>query len=229
MIAPIQEEKHLPMNSGYACWLNGKLVGVNDAVVSVYDHGLLYGDGVFEGIRYYRGTPFRLNAHLERLVDSARVIALRLPFDREALSRAVAEIISMAGTSDGYLRLVVTRGVGPLGLDPRCCEQPSTFILASPLTMVSDEARRQGARVIVAATRRLPPDGLDPRIKSLNYLNHVLARMEAANANADEAIMLNQQGRVAEGTADNVFVVQRGVLLTPPLVDGALGGITREI
>jgi len=216
------------MSDGRACWLNGCLVPPDTAAISVFDHGLLYGDGVFEGIRYYHGKPFRLRAHLERLDYSAHAIALPLPYHFDALAEAVRETVAAAGNPDGYLRLVVTRGSGPLGLDPRRCGQPNCFILASPLAMVSNEARARGARLIIAATRRLGPDGLDPRVKSLNYLNHILARIEANNAGADEAILLNAQGRVAEGTADNIFIVRRGELLTPPVIEGALEGITRN-
>lgn len=212
-----------------ACWLNGKRVAPQQAVVSVFDHGLLYGDGVFEGIRFYNGRAFRLQAHLDRLVLSARAIALNLPYTPTQLADAVAETIAVAGVSEGYLRLVVTRGVGPLGLDPTRCHSPSVFIIADRLQLVSGETRSQGAKVIIAATRRLGPDGLDPRIKSLNYLNHILARLEASHAGADEAILLNSAGRVAEGSADNLFIVRNGELLTPPVMEGALDGITRQV
>ena len=212
-----------------ACWLNGKRVAPQQAVVSVFDHGLLYGDGVFEGIRFYNGRAFRLQAHLDRLALSARAIALNLPYTPTQLADAVAETIAAAGVSEGYLRLVVTRGVGPLGLDPTRCHSPSVFIIADRLQLVSGETRSQGAKVIIAATRRLGPDGLDPRIKSLNYLNHLLARLEASHAGADEAILLNSAGRVAEGSADNLFIVRNGELLTPPVMEGALDGITRQV
>lgn len=212
-----------------ACWLNGKRVAPQQAVVSVFDHGLLYGDGVFEGIRFYNGRAFRLQAHLDRLVLSARAIALNLPYTPTQLADAVVETIAAAGVSEGYLRLVVTRGVGPLGLDPTRCHSPSVFIIADRLQLVSGETRSQGAKVIIAATRRLGPDGLDPRIKSLNYLNHILARLEASHAGADEAILLNSAGRVAEGSADNLFIVRNGELLTPPVMEGALDGITRQV
>jgi branched-chain amino acid aminotransferase len=215
------------MSDGRACWLNGHLVDPGTAGISVFDHGLLYGDGVFEGIRYYGRRAFRLREHFSRLFRSMRALALTPEFNEEVLEDAVVETIAAAGNNDGYLRLVITRGVGPLGIDPRRCDRPNTFIIASPLTMVSEETRARGARVIIAATRRLPPDGLDPRVKSLNYLNHILARMEAANAGADEAILLNHHGRVTEGTADNIFIVRDGALLTPPAIDGALEGITR--
>lgn len=210
-----------------ACWLNGELLPARVACVPVSDHGLLYGDGVFEGIRFYHGRAFRLAEHLDRLQRSAAAIRLMLPCDRAALTAAVAATIAAYGRPDGYLRLVVTRGAGRLGLDPASCPKPNLFILADELTLVSEAVRAQGARVIIAATRRIAPDALDPRIKSLNYLNHILARIEATQAGADEAILLNAQGRVAEGTADNVFVARGGVLLTPPADDGALEGITR--
>jgi len=216
------------MHEQAVCWLNGRLVPIAEARVSVFDHGLLYGDGVFEGIRFYRRKPFRLEAHLDRLFDSAAAIDLRLPCTREDLAAAVAETVAAFAGEDGYLRMVITRGEGALGIDPKNCRSPSVFVVADKLSMVPPETREKGARVIIAATRRLPPDGLDPRIKSLNYLNHILARIEANHAGVDEAILLNAAGRVAEGTADNVFVVRRGRLLTPPPAEGALAGITRE-
>ncbi|WP_084618480.1 branched-chain-amino-acid transaminase [Cellvibrio sp. OA-2007] len=211
------------------CWLNGKIMPAQQARVSVFDHGLLYGDGVFEGIRFYHGKAFRLQAHLERLLLSARAIALNIPYSIEQLTQAVIDTISAAPDTDGYLRMVVTRGVGPLGIDPARCHSPQLFIIADSLHMVSERVRSEGAKVIIAATRRLGADGLDPRIKSLNYLNHILARMEATHAGADEAILLNSAGRIAEGSADNIFIVQRGELLTPPVIEGALDGITRQV
>lgn len=192
------------------------------------DHGLLYGDGVFEGVRFYDRKPFRLMAHIERLAFSARAIALDLPYGTDELSAAVEQTISAFPERDGYLRIVLTRGAGSMGLDPRTCDRPTLFIIADHLSLVSRESREQGARVIIASTRCLPADGLDPRIKSLNYLNHILARMEANRAGVDEAILLNDQGRVAEGSADNLFVVRGGALLTPPSTEGALEGITRN-
>ncbi len=211
------------------CWLNGEILPAEAARIPVADHGLLYGDGVFEGIRFYGGRPFRLDEHLERLLLSARAIALDIPYTRSELQCAVTDTVAAYGSGDGYLRLVATRGVGPLGLDPRLCARPNVFIIAAPLAMVSEEVRLRGARLIIAATRRLSADGLDPRIKSLNYLNHILARMEASQAGADEAIMLNAAGRVAEGTADNVFVARVGELLTPPPSEGCLEGVTRKV
>jgi branched-chain amino acid aminotransferase len=210
------------------CWMNGQLVPPAEARVSVFDHGLLYGDGVFEGIRFYHGRAFRAAHHLARLRASAAALRLSLPCDADALDVALRDTIDAFGRPDGYLRLVVTRGEGRLGIDPSSCARPNLFIIADELQLVSARVRQQGARVIVASTRRLPADGLDPRVKSLNYLNHVLARMEAGNAGADEAILLNGAGHVAEGSTDNVFVVRDGVLLTPPASDGALEGVTRE-
>lgn len=209
------------------CWINGALVPAHEARVSVFDHGLLYGDGVFEGIRFYRGKAFRLDAHLARLERSAAAIRLVLPGDRAALVQAVTATIAAYGQPNGYLRLIVTRGEGRLGLDPTSCTRPSIIIIADELAVVPQAVRDHGARVIIAATRRLAPDGLDPRIKSLNYLNHILARIEATNAGADEAILLNQRGHVAEGSAENVFIVRDDELLTPPATEGALEGITR--
>jgi len=214
--------------SNASCWFNGTILPAADARVSVFDHGLLYGDGVFEGIRFYNGHPFRLAAHLRRLGDSARAIHLELPYSIDELERAVKEVITAYAAPDGYLRLVATRGDGKLGIDPASCPRPNVFIIADSLALVGEEVRQRGAKLIVAATRSLAPDGLDPRIKSLNYLNRILARMEATRAGADEAILLNGQGRVAEGTAENVFVVRDGTLHTPPPSDGALAGITRQ-
>jgi branched-chain amino acid aminotransferase len=211
------------------CWRNGQIVPLEQATVSVFDHGLLYGDGVFEGIRFYNGRAFRLQAHLERLFLSARAIALSIPYSIEQLTHAVIETISAAPEINGYLRLVVTRGPGPLGIDPSRCHSPVVFVIADRLQLVSERVRSEGAKVIIAATRRLGADGLDPRIKSLNYLNHILARMESTHAGADEAILLNNAGRIAEGSADNIFIVQRGELLTPPVIEGALDGITRQV
>lgn len=211
------------------CWLNGEIMDAREARIPVLDHGLLYGDGVFEGIRFYRGRPFRLAEHWRRLRDSARAIALPVPLSQEAMAAAVDQLLTAFGAQEGYLRLVVTRGVGPLGLDPSRCVEPNVFIIADHLALVSAAARAQGACVVIAATRRLGADGLDPRIKSLNYLNHILARIEANQAGADEAILLNAAGRIAEGSADNIFLVRDGALATPPPIEGALAGVTRAV
>jgi len=211
------------------CWLDGKLVNEDQAKVSVFDHGLLYGDGVFEGIRFYNSRPFRLDVHMRRLQYSAMAIGLSMPYTLEILEEAITDVIRAFDESDGYLRLVITRGKGPLGINPASCERGTAFIIADQLSFTSSEVQQHGAKLIIASTRRLSPDGLDPRIKSLNYLNHILARMEANNANVDEAILLNAQGNVTEGTSDNVFIVSKQRLLTPPVSDGALEGITREL
>lgn len=217
------------MSGNGVCWMGGEIVALDQARVSVLDHGFLYGDGVFEGIRFYAGRPFMLEAHLVRLGHSARALALELPWSRNALDGIVREVINRYGESDGYLRLIITRGSGPLGINPASCREPQLIVIADQLQMSGEQQRRQGIRTIIAATRRLPVDGLDPRIKSLNYLNHILARMEANHAGVEEALMLNQRGFLAEGSADNVFVVRAGRLCTPPTSDGALEGITRNL
>jgi branched-chain amino acid aminotransferase len=209
-----------------AIWMNGRIVAPADARVSIFDHGLLYGDGVFEGIRYYDGRAFRLDAHLARLERSAAAIDLPLEHTRTSLEDAVATVIAHAGSADGYLRLIVTRGEGDLGLDPRSCRAPTTVVAAAPLRVF--EGAHAGVVATVASTRQAPADVVDPRIKSLNYLNRLLARLEAVRAGADEAFMLNARGHVAEGTTDNVFVVRDEMLFTPPASDGALEGITRS-
>lgn len=209
-------------------WLNGRLVTGTDAGVPLNDHGLLYGDGVFEGIRFYNGRPLRLAAHLDRLESSARALMLKLP-SRTELQAGVDAAITAFDQPEGYLRLVVTRGPGGLGLDPTQCEQPNLFIIADRVALAEDAKRRAGLDLITASTRRPGPTVLDPRIKSLNYLNNILARMEAYRAGADEAVLLNERGFVAEGSAENIFVVRNDRLLTPPVSDGALDGITRGI
>jgi branched-chain amino acid aminotransferase len=206
--------------------MNGRIADPAEARVSIFDHGLLYGDGVFEGIRFYGGRSFRLDAHLSRLERSAAAIELDLPYSRDALRAAIGSVVSRAGAPDGYLRILVTRGEGDLGLDPRSCKRPTTVVAAAPLRVF--ENADAGVSVIVASTRQAPADVLDPRIKSLNYLNRLLARLEAIRSGADEALMLDARGHLAEGTTDNVFLVRGGVLLTPPASDGALEGITRD-
>lgn len=209
--------------------IDGKLINPEDAMISVMDHGLLYGDGVFEGLRFYGGNIFRSESHLMRLQDSAAAIGLLLPMTVEDIQRAMLRAVSASKQTDGYIRLIVTRGEGPLGIDSSKCHQPRIIIIVDQLALVPAHVVQHGVKVIIAATRRLNSDQLDPRIKSLNYLNQIMARREATVAGADEAIMLNQWGRVAEGSADNVFVVKRQVLKTPPLSEGALDGITRQV
>ncbi|WP_287605325.1 branched-chain-amino-acid transaminase [Thiothrix sp.] len=210
------------------CWIDGSIMPAAEAKISVFDHGFLYGDGVFEGVRFYNGKAFRLPLHLKRLQRSAQALQLAIPLSADELAQAVAELIAASPLTDGYLRILVTRGVGALGINPATCQQPSVIIIADQLQMVSDAQRSQGVRAIIASTRRLTPDRLDSRIKSLNYLNAILARMEANYAGVEEAILLNDRGCVAEGTADNLFIVSDGVLLTPPATEGALAGITRQ-
>ncbi|MDH5178583.1 MAG: branched-chain-amino-acid transaminase [Gammaproteobacteria bacterium] len=210
-------------------WLNGALVPTEQARISLFDHGLLYGDGVFEGIRFYQRRGFHTDTHLRRLFDSARALRLSVPYSKDELIHAIQQTIDGFDADNGYLRLVITRGTGPLGLDPGLCLKPTVFIIADQLAVFNPIKRQQGLRLVIASTRRLPLDGLDPRIKSLNYLNHALARMEASRADADEAILLNQQGYVTEGSTDNIFIVKNGCLLTPPVSDGALDGVTRSV
>ena len=212
-----------------ACTIDGIPRRTEDATISVMDHGLLYGDGVFEGIRFYAQQSFRVEQHLDRLRDSAMAIGLELPMSKADMKQAIERTIRASGLSDGYIRLVVTRGEGSLGLDPASCKKARTIIIADELAMVSAQSRQRGVNVIIASTRRLNADQLDPRIKTLNYLNQIFAKQEANAAGADEAILLNQTGRVAEGTADNIFIVKNSRLLTPPTSEGALDGITRSV
>ena len=210
-------------------YIDGKFFPEDEAKISVFDHGLLYGDGIFEGIRFYHGRVFRLKEHLERLWDSARSICLDLPMSRNEMSEAVLETIRRNNLREGYIRLIVTRGVGNLGLNPEQCKRPSVIIIATALALYSEKAYREGLTVITCATRRTNPGALNPAVKSLNYLNNVMARIEANLAGADEALMLNDHGYVAECTADNVFIIKRGEIFTPPIHAGALRGITRAV
>ena len=209
--------------------INGVICDAALATIPVNDHGFLYGDGVFEGLRFYNKRILKLGAHIKRLADSALALGIRLPMSAGKIEQALLEIVDASTSTDGYLRLVITRGVGPLGIDPRLCEAGSVVIIADQLKMVSQEVREKGARLIIASTRRLAGDQLDSRIKSLNYLNQIMARMEANFSGADEAVVLNQSGFVAECTADNIFIVTGDTLETPPVTDGALDGITRGL
>jgi branched-chain amino acid aminotransferase len=211
-----------------AIYLNGKLVDRDKAVISVYDHGFLYGDGVFEGLRFYNRKIFKLREHLERLYDSARHIALVIPQELAALAADTQACVAACGMDDGYIRLVVSRGEGNLGLDPRSCPNPTVIIIADAIKLYPAEMYEQGMEVVTAATIRNHPDALDPRVKSLNYLNNILAKLEANRAGVPEAVMLNHLGQVAECTADNIFVVRHGVLSTPARHCGILDGVTRR-
>ncbi|MBN2218607.1 MAG: branched-chain-amino-acid transaminase [Pirellulales bacterium] len=209
--------------------INGKLVDQADAKVSVYDHGFLYGDGVFEGIRSYGGRVFRLAEHLDRLWDSAKAIWLKIPYTKKEMTEAVEATLAANGIKDGYIRLVVTRGVGTLGLDPNKCSNPQVIIIADKISLYPDELYEHGLEIITVATARNHPAALSPRIKSLNYLNNILAKIEGLQAGCIEALMLNHKGEVAECTGDNIFLVRGEVLLTPPTDAGILEGITRDV
>lgn len=208
-------------------YLDGRFVDEADAKISVFDHGLLYGDGVFEGIRLYGGNVFRLDEHLERLEYSAKAILLDLPWSRQQLSEATCETCRQNQLTDAYIRLVITRGVGDLGLAPWLCSKPSLFIIASKISLYPQEHYDNGLSIVTVPTRRINPAALPPTIKSLNYLNNILGKIEARQFGALEAIMLNDQGYVAECTADNIFIVHDGEILTPAASQGALKGVTR--
>lgn len=207
--------------------LNGKLVPRKDAVISVFDHGLLYGDGVFEGIRAYHGRVFRLGRHLDRLFDSAKAILLRPPLAQAALRREVLRTLAASGLKDAYVRLVLTRGEGDLSLDPARCARPNWFIIADKVSLYPERCYREGLALATVPTRRNPSESVSPKVKSLNYLNNILGLMEARQRGTQEGVMLTQDGYVAECTADNLFVVRGGRLLTPPAWQGILEGITR--
>jgi branched-chain amino acid aminotransferase len=209
-------------------YINGKFFDKADAKVSVFDHGLLYGDGVFEGIRVYGGKVFRLREHVDRLYESARHIALEIPLGREQMTEAVLEAVRANNKREGYIRLVVTRGAGGLGLDPAKTSNPQVIIIVDDISLYPAELYEKGLEVVTASTIRNHPDALSPRVKSLNYLNNILAKIEAVRAGCHEAIMLNHLGEVAECTGDNLFLVKKGVLRTPHLNAGLLEGITRN-
>ncbi|HEY2760108.1 MAG TPA: branched-chain-amino-acid transaminase [Pirellulales bacterium] len=209
-------------------YINGKLLDKDDAKVSVYDHGFLYGDGVFEGMRSYAGKVFRLKEHLDRLWSSAQAIWLTIPITQEAMAQAVNDTLAANGIQDGYIRLVVTRGIGTLGLDPNRCSQPQVIVIADKIELYPEDFYRNGLEIVTASTMRNHPNALNPRVKSLNYLNNILAKIEGLKAGCIEALMLNHKGEVAEATGDNIFLVRDGVLQTPPIDAGILEGITRD-
>jgi branched-chain amino acid aminotransferase len=209
-------------------YMNGDFVPAHEARVSVFDHGFLYGDGVFEGIRVYAGNIFRLHQHVQRLYDSAQCILLNIPLAPADMTAAIVETVQRRDLPDQYVRVVVSRGIGDLGLDPGRCPQPSVIIIADTITLYPAHVYTQGLELVTVATRRTPAWALDPRIKSLNYLNNILAKIEAQQAGAMEAVMLNAEGYVAECTADNIFAVRHGHIRTPSLAAGALPGVTRD-
>jgi len=208
--------------------MNDRLVDKEDGRISVFDHGLLYGDGVFEGIRLYEGCVFKLNEHLERLEYSAKAIMLPLPWSRQKLSDAVCETCRVNDLKNGYIRLLVTRGVGSLGLSIKNCNEPQLIIIADTIQLYPKEFYEEGLKIITVPTRRCNPSALPPTVKSLNYLNNILAKIEAQHSGYHEAIMLNDQGYIAECTGDNVFIIHKGELITPSASAGALKGITRN-
>jgi branched-chain amino acid aminotransferase len=209
-------------------YINGKLYDKEDAKISVYDHGLLYGDGVFEGIRSYGGKVFRLAEHLDRLWNSAKAIWLPIPMSKPAMAKAIEDTLTSNGIQDGYIRVVVTRGAGTLGLDPNLCSDPQVIIITDYISLYPAELYQKGLEIVTVSVARNHPAALSPRVKSLNYLNNILAKIEGLQAGCIEALMLNHKGEVAECTGDNLFLVRQGRVLTPPIDAGILEGITRE-
>jgi len=211
-------------------YINGEYYPKSEAKVSVYDHGFLYGDGVFEGIRAYNGVVFKLKEHLKRLYSSAKTIMLNIPMSMDELEKAVIETLKKNELRDAYIRLIVTRGIGDLGLDPRRCGKPSIVIIAEPMILLhAGELKKKGIRTIISWVRRDPVDATSHEVKTLNYMNSILAKLEANNAGVDEAICLDTKGNVSEGAAENLFIVKDGKIFTPPMSTGALAGITRNV
>ncbi len=209
-------------------WFNGQLVEQQDAKLSIYDHGVLYGDGVFEGIRSYGGIVFKLKEHIDRLYESAKTIMLKIPLAKKEMTEAVVQTLKKNNLKDAYVRLVVTRGQGDLGLDPRKCKKPSIIVITDKIALYPEKYYQKGLSIITVPTRRNIPEAINPQVKSLNYLNNILAKIEAVNLGFEEAIMLNSEGYVIECTGDNIFVIKNGALFTPPAYLGALKGITRD-
>lgn len=209
-------------------YIDGRLLPKSEAHVSVFDHGFLYGDGVFEGIRAYNSVIFKLDEHLERLYASAKTLMLEVPLTRDQMKEAIISTLKANGLRDAYIRLIVTRGVGDLGLDPRKCPKSSVIIIAGTISLMAKETVERGIKTLITWVRRDPIDGTSHEVKSMNYLNSILAKIEANNFGVDEAIFLNHQGYVCEGTAENIFIVKRGRLATPPTYTGALAGITQQ-
>lgn len=214
---------------GLKIYLDGKFVEKEEAKISIFDHGLLYGDGVFEGIRAYNRRVFRLNEHLVRLYDSAKAISLKIPVTKKEMEQVVLKTLRVNKLKDAYIRLVVTRGEGDLGLDPQKCPSPTIFCITDKIKLYPEEFYRHGLTIATASTRKNIPEAINPRIKSLNYLNNILAKIEANLQNAPEAIMLTKDGYVAECTGDNIFIVKDNQLITPPSYMGALEGITQKV
>ncbi|MBR5626858.1 MAG: branched-chain-amino-acid transaminase [Thermoguttaceae bacterium] len=209
-------------------YVSGRLVDQEDAKVSVYDHGFLYGDGIFEGMRCYNGRVFRLKEHLDRLWDSAQTLWMKIPMTKEEMSAAIYETLKANNFVDAYIRLVVTRGRGTLGLDAHLCSDPQVIIITNALSLYTEEFYEKGLKIVTASTIRMPADSMNPRVKSLNYLNNIMAKIEAYQAGCEEALMLNHKGEVAECTGDNIFILRKGKLLTPPTDACILEGVTRN-
>lgn len=216
------------MENELLVYIDGNFYPKSEAKISVYDHGLLYGDGVFEGIRAYNGVVFKLKEHIDRLYRSADAIMLEIPMTKEEMIQAVIETLKRNNLRDAYIRLVVTRGVGDLGLDPRKCPKPTVIIITDTIKLHKTEVKEKGATAVISWVRRDPVDATSHEIKSLNYLNSILAKIEANNMGVDEAICLDNRGFVCEGAAENLFIVKEGKIITPPTVTGALPGITRN-
>ncbi len=210
-------------------WLDGKWLDRETATVSVYDHGLLYGDGVFEGIRVYGGKIFKLSEHLDRLYDSAKAIWLTIPMPKDEMAAVTEEAVRRSGIAEAYIRHVITRGVGDLGLDPRKCPRASMIIIVDTIRLFPEEVYETGLRVVTAGTPIPHREALSPRVKSLNYLAHILAKIEGIHSGADEVLMLDSEGHVAEGSGQNIFVVKNGAIRTPPPYAGILKGVTRDV
>lgn len=216
-------------NSNDQVYIDGELYPENDAKISVFDHGLLYGDGVFEGIRFYKGRVFKLDEHIDRIYDSAKAIHLKIHLSPAEMTEAVLKTIAANELQDGYVRLVVTRGAGGLGLSPYRCEKSSVIVIASKISLYPEDDYKNGLKLVTCSTRRPTHDSLSPAVKSLNYLSNVMAKVEAIAAGAEEGVMLNTNGLVAECTGDNIFVVKHGEISTPPVAAGMLDGITRRV
>ncbi|MCX7956524.1 MAG: branched-chain-amino-acid transaminase [Endomicrobia bacterium] len=209
-------------------YIDGVFYEKEEAKISVFDHGFLYGDGVFEGIRSYNRRVFKLKEHIDRLYNSAKAIMLEIPYSKTDIEKAVLETLKVNNLSDAYIRLIVSRGVGDLGLDPRKCKKPSVIVITDKIVLYPYEYYEKGLEVITVSTRRNLSSAINPAIKSLNYLNNIFAKIEAIKAGCEEAIMLNKDGYVAECTGDNIFIIKDNILITPPIYIGALPGITRD-
>ena len=216
------------MSRDQLIYVNGQFVEKEKAVISIFDHGFLYGDGVFEGIRVYEGNVFKLDEHINRLYESAHSIMLSIPHSKEDMQKIIVDTICKNQLSSAYIRVVVSRGAGDLGLDPRNCSNPTVIVIAEALSIYSEELYIKGLRLASVVNRRSSPDVLNPQIKSLNYLNNILVKLSSVQSDADEALILNKEGYVTEGSADNIFIVKNGIIKTPPVYLGVLEGITRN-